>query len=69
MEIIRPSNFEGSLEITQILRSERLLKNELYLETANLNKQNKHRSPILMKHRSVTLSKASILFPEEMFTS
>ena len=68
MEIIRPSNFEGSLEITQILRSERLLKKRS-LETANLNKQNKLRSPILMKHRSVTLSKASILFPEEMFTS
>ena len=30
MEIIRPSNFEGSLEITQILRSESLLKNELW---------------------------------------
>ena len=36
------------------------------LETANLNKQNKHRSLILMKHRSVTFSKASILFPQEM---
>ena len=65
---MRPSNFEGSLEITQILCSERLLKKQT-LETANLNKQNKHRSLILMKHRSVTLSKASILFPEEMFTS
>ena len=29
-QIIRPSNFEESLEITQILRSERLLKNELW---------------------------------------
>ena len=64
---IRPSKFEGSLEITQILRSERLLKN-LTLKKVNLDKQNKHRSLILMKYRSVTLSKASILFPWEMFT-
>ena len=39
------------------------------LETVNLNKQNKHCSLILMKYLSVTLSKASILFPGEMFTS
>ena len=50
-----------------ILRSERLLKRTL--ETVNLNKQNKHRSPILIKYLSVTLSKASILFPREVFTS
>ena len=56
MEIL--SNFEGSLEITQILCSERLLKKRT-LETVNLNKQNKHCSQILMKYLSVTLSLAA----------
>ena len=46
----------------------KIVKNRT-LETENLNKQNKHCSLILMKYRSVILSKASILFPEEMFTS
>ena len=64
---IRPSNLKGSLEIMQVF-FRKIVKNQT-LETENLDKQTKHRSLILMRYRSITLSKASILFPGEMFTS